>query len=88
MKNPPRRAPLMEEPAHQEDITPKIGAGTEPRAYRRTTVTVERETLSVLARRTVAEPVAANGAHPGGSEIGPEPQDESPPGSSPPNLLG
>ena len=56
MKIEPRRAPLAEEAAHQEDTTPEFLAGAERRAHRRTTVTVERETLSILMRRTVVPP--------------------------------
>jgi hypothetical protein len=71
MKIEPRRAPLAEEAAHQEDTTPEISPRTERRAYRRTTVTVERETLSILMRRPVAEPVAEPAAQPVEGEIVP-----------------
>jgi hypothetical protein len=56
MKIEPRRAPPTEEAAHQEDTTTKFEAEPKRTAHRRTTVTVERETLSFLIRRTVANP--------------------------------
>jgi hypothetical protein len=51
MKIEPRRLPQAQPTAQQDDTTTEFGAGTEPRIYRRTTVTVERETVSVLLRR-------------------------------------
>jgi hypothetical protein len=53
MKIVPRRTLVAEEAAHQEDTTAEFEAGTEQRGHRRMTVTVERETLSVLMRRAV-----------------------------------
>ena len=82
MNKLPRRAPLAEEAAHREHITPEFEAGTEPRVHRRTTVTVERETLSFLASRAVAEPVVTPPAHPAGEEIAPGPPDEKLPEAS------
>jgi hypothetical protein len=82
MKDLPRRLPLAEETAHQEDITPEFEAGTEPRAFRRTTVTIERETLSVLTRRAIPEAVGGRvvtpAAHPSEGEIAPEAPDPTP----------
>jgi hypothetical protein len=52
MKIEPRRAPLAEQAAQQEDTTSEIEAG--PRVHRRIQVTVERETLSFLVRRPMA----------------------------------
>lgn len=83
MKKLPRRAPLKGEAAQQEDTTPKSDAGTEPRAHRRTTVTVERETLSVFLRPAVqnasAEPAAADTSERGSGEDAlesPKPREE------------
>jgi hypothetical protein len=76
MKIEPRRASLAEEAAHQEDTTPEIFLGTEHRAHRRTTVTVERETLSILMRRPVAGPVAESAAQPAEGETVPETSEE------------
>ena len=58
MKIEPQGTPST---AHPKDITPEFEAGTEPRVHRRTTVTVERETISVLVRRSVVEPVTESG---------------------------
>jgi hypothetical protein len=58
MKIEPRRAPLEEAAAHQDDSTPEFEARAGHTVHRRTTVTVERETLSILIRRPVAEPMA------------------------------
>jgi hypothetical protein len=44
MRNEPKRAPLAEQSAQPEDTT-------EPMAHRRTTVTVERETVTFIIRR-------------------------------------
>jgi hypothetical protein len=55
MKIAPRRAPLAA--AHQDDSTPEFEGGAGPKVYRRTTVTVERETVLVLIRRSVLAPV-------------------------------
>jgi hypothetical protein len=62
MKIDPRRAPLAEAAAHQEDSTPEIEAGQGLMVHRRTTVTIERETISILVRRTVAEVAVAQNA--------------------------
>jgi hypothetical protein len=72
MKIEPRRAPLAEVPALQDDSTAQFEARTEPTVYRRTTVTVERETLSVLVRRTVVAPedeLAGADSNPDGTQI-------------------
>jgi hypothetical protein len=94
MKNLPNRPPLAIDAAHQDDITAefeanfeaRIEAGTELRAHRRTTVTVERETLSVLTRRTVPEAATEPGAVPStdlaGRQIVPKPANENPPAST------
>jgi len=62
MKNEVRRAPSAQEPAHQEDTTTEFSAGTKQRVNRRTTVTVERETVSFLVRRPVLEGAVMEGA--------------------------
>jgi hypothetical protein len=72
MKIEPRRAPLAEAAAHQDDSTPEFEAGTVPAVHRRTTVTVERETLSILMRRTRVAPAdepAGADANPNSTEI-------------------
>ena len=61
MKNEVRRAPSAQEPAHQEDTTTEFSAGTKQRVNRRTTVTVERETVSFLVRRPVLEGAVMEG---------------------------
>jgi len=64
MQNEPKRAPLGEQAAHQEDTT-ESEAGTAPVVHRRTILTVERETVSILIRRPVRnEP---SGSEPAGS---------------------
>jgi len=72
--------PLAEEAAQQEDTTPEFQTGTGRRAHRRITVTVERETVSILMRRTAAGPdvanVAANVDQPAVAESAPEPSDK------------
>jgi hypothetical protein len=55
MKIIPRAAPLAEQTVRQEDTTAEFQAGTERRVHRRTTVTVDRETLLVLTHRSVVE---------------------------------
>jgi hypothetical protein len=68
MKIEPHRAPLAEAAAHQDDSTAEFEAGTVQTVHRRTTVTVERETLSILMRQPVAEPVAEPSAQPADAE--------------------
>lgn len=58
MKNLPPKAPqpiqaasLATQAAQQEDTTAEFEAGMEQRGHRRMTITIERETLSVLMRR-------------------------------------
>jgi hypothetical protein len=70
MKIEPRPA------THHEDTTAEFEAGTgtrvQPKVHRRTTVTVERETLSVLIPRSVVEPAnqpADGGASPEPPEV-------------------
>jgi hypothetical protein len=82
MKKLPRPAPLAEEAAHREHITPEFEAGTEPRAYRRTTVIVEREILSFFTGRAVAESVVTPVAQPADGEIAPAPPDQNLPQAS------
>ena len=53
----PHHARPTKEVAHQEDTTAEIDAGASHTAHRRTTVTVEREMLSVLVTRSIAETV-------------------------------
>lgn len=79
MKIEPRRLPLAQEAEQQEDTTPEFETGTGSRAHRRITVTVERETVSILTRRQVI-PVAAQ---PAGEEPAPEPSDETLPAATP-----
>ena len=67
-----RRAPLPAAAAHQDDSTANFKAGTEPTMHRRTTVTVERETLSILMRR----PVAGATREPQDGKTTPEPPGE------------
>jgi hypothetical protein len=72
MKIEPRRAPLAEAAAHQDDSTPEFEAGTGPTVHRRTTVTVERETLSILMRRPIVAPadeLAGADSNPNPTEI-------------------
>ena len=85
MKILPRRAQLAEDGTQQEDTTTEFEAGTERMAHRRTTVTVERETVSVLIQRPVAEPPAQSA----GEENAPEPPDKNLPEELPemPNYL-
>jgi len=86
MKIVSRKEPVAEEAAQEEDTTAKF-AGAEARVHRRTTVTVERETLSILMRRPVVEPdgadAAANVGRPAGEESVPEPQDKELTAASP-----
>jgi hypothetical protein len=56
MKSEPRPAPQAEPAAQDEDTTPELAAGMPPMAHRRTTVTVERETVTFLIRRPVVSP--------------------------------
>jgi hypothetical protein len=72
MKIEPRLASQAEQPAPQEDTTTEFPAGTEPMAHRRTTVTVERETLSYLIRR----PVGGAAEQPADGESAPETPNE------------
>ena len=62
MKILPRRASLAKQAAQQEDTTAEFEAGTELRAHRRTTVTVDRETVSFLVRRPAVEAALADAA--------------------------
>jgi hypothetical protein len=55
-----------EEAGQQENTIPKYQAVAGP-MHRRTTVTVERETLTVLLRRPIAEP----SPHPADAEMPP-----------------
>jgi hypothetical protein len=52
MKILPPRALQATQAAQQEDTTSDFEAGMEQRGHRRMTITIERETLSVLMRRT------------------------------------
>jgi hypothetical protein len=84
MKSEPRRAPPPEEVAHKEDTTMEFEPGAARAGHRRTTVTIERETLSFLIRRpaveTVTTPVARS---PDRQTAAPAPPDENPPAPSP-----
>jgi hypothetical protein len=64
MKIVPRRAAQADDAAQQEDTTTEFPAGPEQMVHRRTTVTVERETVSFLMRRPVAEPVVTGADQP------------------------
>jgi hypothetical protein len=55
MKIETHPAPPPEEAMHQEDTTPEFGPAAQFTAHRRTTVIVERETLSFLVRRSLME---------------------------------
>ena len=88
MKNEVRRAPSAQEPAHQEDTTTEFSAGTKQRVNRRTTVTVERETVSFLVRRPVLEGAVMEGAasdiaRHAGAEGSPDAPDKSLPAMTP-----
>jgi hypothetical protein len=72
MKIEIRKAPPTEEPAHHEDTTPEFEAGVRRTAHRRTTVTVERETVSFLVRRSVAEVAVADNARQAGAQDAPK----------------
>ncbi len=74
MKIEPRRAPPTEEAAHQDDTTGELEPGAGRTGHRRTTVTVERETLSFLVRRTVANP--AEGSDPIDGNTTPKPSNK------------
>jgi hypothetical protein len=54
MKIPPRRSQLAEGTTQQEDTTTEFEAGAEGMGHRRIAVTIERETLSFLTRRSVS----------------------------------
>jgi len=64
MKIKVRRAAPAVMAAQPEDTTTEFTAGTEQRVNRRTTVTVERETVSFLRRRPVVEKHTAGAAEP------------------------
>jgi Arc/MetJ family transcription regulator len=64
MKVRPRRGAPLGQAAHKEDTTAEIEAGAPNQVLRRTTVTVERETVSVLMRRTVTAPAVSFGEDP------------------------
>ena len=55
MKILPRAAPLAKQSVRQEDTTAEFQAGTERRVHRRTTVTVDRETLLVLRHQPLVD---------------------------------
>jgi hypothetical protein len=84
MKIQSRRTPPPEEPVQQEPARLDVELGTEPRAHRRTTVTVERETLSVLLRRTISEPVTASAPRTKDEQTGLESADRNLSVASPP----
>jgi hypothetical protein len=69
----PRRGAPTEQAAHKEDTTAEIEAGPQNQVLRRTTVTVERETVSVLMRRTATAPAVASAADPTALEGGADP---------------
>ncbi len=76
MRIEPLKLPLAKEPAQQEDTTPEFEAGTGSRAHRRITVTVERETVSILTRRQAAA------AQPASETTVPEPSDKTLPAAA------
>lgn len=55
MKILPRGSQLAKPAVRQEDTTAEFQAGTEQRMHRRTTVTVDRETLLILTHRSVVD---------------------------------
>jgi len=79
MKIKLRRAPGGEQAAHQEDTTTEFETGSRRWAHRRTTVIVERETVSFLIRR----PAAANVAQTADAQGAWEPLGENLPAASP-----
>jgi Arc/MetJ family transcription regulator len=88
MKIEVRKAPPREEGAHQEDTTPEFEAGARRSTHRRTTVTVERETVSFLVRRAVAEAAVAGEAQRAGAEDAPKTPDERLPAATPETAQG
>jgi hypothetical protein len=60
MKIVPGRRQLADEVAQEEDTTTEFPTGPEQIVHRRTTVTVERETVSFLVRRPVVEALIAD----------------------------
>ena len=79
MKIVSRKEPVAEEAAQEEDTTPEFETGTGIRVHRRITVTVERETVSIITRRQTA----AATARPASAEMAPEPSDKTLPAALP-----
>jgi myo-inositol catabolism protein IolC len=73
MKILSRAAPLAKQTVQQEDTTAEFQAGAEQRVHRRTTVTVDRETLLILTHRSVEEAAAAQT---GSAEVATETHDQ------------
>jgi len=68
VKIEPRREPLEQVASHQQDTTQNIEKGAGRATHRRTTVTVERETVLFLVRRAVAEAAVEKVDQPAGEE--------------------
>lgn len=83
MKIEPRREPLEQVASHQQDTTQNIEKGAGRATHRRTTVTVERETVLFLVRRAVAEAAVEKVDQPAGEESAPRPPDKNLPSASP-----
>ena len=80
----PRAAPAASQApqsAQHEDTTTEFEAGAELRAHRRTTVTVERETISIFVRQPVAGAAVADSAQLAKTGDLPEPPDRNLPAS-------
>jgi hypothetical protein len=78
MKMKPRRTPLEQEAAHQHDTTQKIKTAAGNPMHRRTTVTVERETISVVLRRPIAKSSPTPPPHASDSATCLEPRGQKP----------
>jgi hypothetical protein len=83
-----RKAPPTEEAAHQEDTTPEFEAGERRSTHRRTIVTVERETVSFLLRRSVAEVAVADVARQASADHAADKQDKRLPAARPDEANG
>jgi hypothetical protein len=75
MKIEPRGRPQADEDAQQEDTTAEFSPEPGLRVHRRTTVTVERETVSFFVRRSVAEGAVPDADPPAGANQSGRPED-------------
>ena len=83
MKIVPRRSAEAIDAAQHEDTTTEFPAGPEQVVLRRTTVTVERETVSFFVRRPVVEREAVPAAQPAERDGAHQPQDRNLPAALP-----